>query len=495
MKKMKLYALLLGAVAFASCSKDDVKADGPVIPSEAQVWKGASIGDGTAEFEIKGKYVIKKGVYDLRGWVYVVDGSELYIEPGTIIKGEKASKASLIIERGGKLFAEGTKTQPIVFTSAEAPGSRKPGDWGGLIVCGKAKNNLAEMTIEGGPRSKHGGSDDNDNSGIIRFVRVEFAGFPFATDQEINGITFGSVGRGTTIDHVQVSYSNDDSFEWFGGSVNAKYIVAYHGWDDDFDTDNGFSGNVQYALSVRNPRIADASVSNTFESDNNSSGNTAAPFTKAVFSNVTLVGPMVADAAFQNTSDYINGGSYNPNNGSRLGQYQAAVQIRRNSKLSIFNSVAAGFPVGLILDNEKGTAQAWAANGELSVDNFVFAGMTITGSDKNKSWNDYLSTDGKTEDNTQESFSTTYFKSKPGNTALASMGDLMLSQPNSLEAGVNFGPKAGSPLLNRDNLFTHGLLQDSFFDKVTYVGAFKSDSSADNWTLGWVNYDPQNTVY
>lgn len=472
-----------------------MKTDGPEIPTDAQEWKGTSIGDGTAEFEIKGKYVIKKGVYDLKGWVYVVDGSELYIEPGTVIKGEKASKASLIVERGGKIFAEGTKNQPIVFTSAQAAGSRKPGDWGGLIICGKAKNNLTEMTIEGGPRSKHGGSEDNDNSGVIRFVRVEFAGFPFAVDQEINGITLGSVGRGTTIDHVQVSYSNDDSFEWFGGSVNAKYIIAYHGWDDDFDTDNGFSGNVQYALSVRNPRIADASVSNTFESDNNSSGNMAEPYTKAVFSNVTILGPLVADANFQNTTNYINGGVYNPNNGSRLGQYQAAIQIRRNSRLSIFNTVAAGFPVGLILDNEKGTTQTWATNGELSVDNVIIAGMTITGSDKNKSWNDYLSIDGKVEDSSKESFSTTYFKSKSGNSTLASIGDLMLSQPNSMVANVNFGPKTSSPLLNRSNLFTHTFLQNSFFDKVTYIGAFKSDSSTDDWTAGWANFDPQNMAY
>ena len=167
------------------------------------------------------------------------------------VPGDKQTKAALIAERGGKLIAKGTATEPIVFTSEEVAGSRKPGDWGGIILCGKAKNNQTEQQIEGGPRTKHGGADDADNSGALSYVRIEFAGYPFQKDKEINGLTLGSVGSGTEIDHVQVSYSNDDSFEWFGGTVNCKYLVAYKGWDDDFDTDNGFSGKVQYGLSLR----------------------------------------------------------------------------------------------------------------------------------------------------------------------------------------------------------------------------------------------------
>ena len=145
----------------------------------------------------------------------MAEGSELTIEAGTIIKGDKATQASLIVEPGGKLYAQGTKDAPIVFTSAQPKGQRKPGDWGGLIVCGNAINNQGEMQIEGGPRTKHGGNNDADNSGVISYVRVEFAGYPFQKDKEINGVTLGSIGSGTKIDHVQVSYSNDDSFEWF----------------------------------------------------------------------------------------------------------------------------------------------------------------------------------------------------------------------------------------------------------------------------------------
>ncbi len=212
---------------------------------------GTQIGNGDQEFVFTGKQTLKKGTYLLKGWVYIADGAELTIEPGTIIKGDKQTKAALIAERGGKLIAKGTATEPIVFTSEEAAGSRKPGDWGGIILCGKAKNNQTEQQIEGGPRTKHGGADDADNSGALSYVRIEFAGYPFQKDKEINGLTLGSVGSGTEIDHVQVSYSNDDSFEWFGGTVNCKYLVAYKGWDDDFDTDNGFSGKVQYGLSAR----------------------------------------------------------------------------------------------------------------------------------------------------------------------------------------------------------------------------------------------------
>ena len=370
-------SMLTLTIGFASCSSDDNTVTPPPTPNpqtEAYVWgtegaiktcnhllftsgkedaNGTEIGNGDQEFIFKGKQTLKKGTYTLKGWIYIAEGSELTIEPGTIIKGDKATKASIIAERGGKLIAKGAENSPIVFTSAQPKGQRKPGDWGGIILCGKAQNNQTEQQIEGGPRTKHGGSDNADNSGILSYVRIEFAGYPFQKDKEINGLTLGSVGSGTTLDHIQVSYSNDDSYEWFGGTVNAKYLIAYHGWDDDFDTDNGYSGNVQFGLVVRDSRIADTSQSNSFESDNNASGSDVNPFTSATFSNITFVGPKM-DASFKNNTDYINGGNMNPNNGSALGKFQAAMHIRRNSRLNCVNSLAIGYPIGLILDNEKG---------------------------------------------------------------------------------------------------------------------------------------------
>ncbi len=495
--KIKLLLFSIFAVLFTvSCEKKET----PDVPnnSEQIIFNTNEIGNGNQEFEIKGIHTLKKGTYVLKGWVYITEGASLTIEPGTIIKGDKETKAALIVERGGKIFAQGTADLPIIFTSNQPAGSRKPGDWGGIIICGKAKNNKTEMIIEGGPRSKHGGDDDNDNSGVFSYARIEFAGYPFRTDQEINGFTMGSVGKATKIDHVQVSYSNDDAFEWFGGTVNAKYLVSYNTWDDDFDTDAGFSGKIQYGLIIREPRIADVSRSNGFESDNNSDAPNQQPVTSPIFSNITVIGASVQDPSFQNNSSYINGGVYNPNNGSKLGQHQAAIQIRRGSNLSIFNSVAAGFPVGLTINNDKGSqTQTAATEGKANVKNVYFANMTILGSDKDGSFKDSLSVDASKFDPTApESFSSSYFKlAANNNNILNSYSQLMLKDITNPKINGNWLPLAGSPLLNKSNLFTDSKLQDSFFDKVNFIGAFKSDSPADNWTLKWTNFDPQNTSY
>lgn len=453
---------------------------------------GTQIGNGDNEFVFKGKQTLKKGTYLLKGWVYVAAGSELTIEPGTIIKGDKQTMAAIIVERGGKLIAQGTETAPIVFTSEMPKGQRRPGDWGGLILCGKAPHNAGEAQIEGGPRTKHGGNDAHDNSGVLSYVRVEFAGYPFEKDKEINGVTFGSVGDGTKIDHVQVSYSNDDSFEWFGGTVNCKNLIAYRGWDDDFDTDNGFSGHVQYGLSVRDSRIADGSQSNGFESDNDASGSTASPYISAVFSNMTFVGPKATDANFANTSSYINAGDLFPSNGSALGLFQAAMQIRRGSRLNCINSVAMGWPIGVIIDGEKGDTQQQARNGGFKLQNVWFANMTITGSDANKLYKDNLVTgyDANKKpivDESKPSFSSTWFLQQTGNRADATTDNWLL-QPLAGLTGLNILPTAASPLMTAGSF--NGITS-TWFDKVNFIGAF----GADNWTAGWTNFDPENTDY
>lgn len=449
--------------------------------------KGTQIGNGDQEFVFTGKQTLKKGTYILKGWVYIADGAELTIEPGTVIKGDKDTKAALIAERGGKLIAQGSETQPIVFTSEQATGSRRPGDWGGIIICGKARTNATEQQIEGGPRTKHGGNDDNDNSGVLSYVRIEFAGYPFATDQEINGLTLGSVGKGTKIDHVQVSYSNDDSYEWFGGTVDCKYLIAYKGWDDDFDTDNGFSGKVQFGLSVRDPKIADQSQSNGFESDNCADGAQVPPYTTATFSNITFVGPKSA-ADFKNESSYITAGDYFPNNGSGLGKFQAAMQIRRSSRLNCVNSVVTDWPIGLIVDGEKGNTPAQAEAGNLRLQNIFIANADILGSDANKCYEDkeYDYKNKAVKADSKQSYSHTFFEKQAGNRYLADKSSLLLTDGKGV--GVPFMPQAGSALFGAQS-FT-GL--DSWFTQVTYIGAFTTN---DNWLDGWTNFDPQNTVY
>ena len=391
---------------------------------------GTQIGNGDQEFVFTGKQTLKKGTYLLKGWVYIADGAELTIEPGTIIKGDKQSKAALIAERGGKLIAKGTATEPIVFTSEEAAGSRKPGDWGGVILCGKAKNNQTQLQIEGGPRTQHGGNDDADNSGALSYVRIEFAGYPFQKDKEINGLTLGSVGSGTQIDHVQVSYSNDDSFEWFGGTANCKYLVAYKGWDDDFDTDNGFSGKVQYGLSIRDSKIADTSQ----------------------------------------------------NNGSALGKFQAAMQIRRSSNLNCINSVALGWPIGLIIDGEKGETVQNAKDKKFKLQNVYFAGMDAIGTDANKKYEDYLyDAANKTDlDKNKDSYSHTFF-------LLPELNNKYFDSWTSLVGADGYTPIAGSPLLSAASFSGW-----TGFDVVSFIGAF---DGSNNWLNGWTNFDPQNARY
>ena len=428
---------------------------------------GTQIGDGRQEFEIKGDYTLPKGTYLLKGWCYIADGASLTLAPGTIIKSDKETKAALIVEPGGQLWAKGTQSEPIVFTSEMPAGSRRPGDWGGIILCGRGVNNKGTMQIEGGPRTTHGGCDNADCSGALSYVRCEFAGYPFKEDQEINAITFGSVGSATQIDHVQVSYSNDDSYEWFGGTVNCKHLIAYRGWDDDFDTDNGFAGSLTYGLSVRDSKIADNSQSNSFESDNNASGSTAEPFTTAQFSYITLLGPKTFDANFQNTTDYITGGGMNPGNGSSMGKFQAAMHIRRNSRLNVSKTLAIGWPIGMILDNEKGDTQGAATNGLMKLQDITFVGMDIIGSDFNKIYKDELyDYTTKTTNPEKKSFTSTFFqKAENGNTVISAWTPITFN-------GI-------ASILNLSKNYSG-------------IGAFPDGS---DWTTGWTNWDPENTAY
>ena len=232
-------------------------------------------------------------------------------------------------------MAEGTSTQPIVFTSDKPKGQRASGDWGGVVICGKATTNKHDNgtgvgIAEGGIGSNYGGTDDADNSGVLQYVRIEFPGIPLTStaNSEINGLTLYAVGSGTTIDHVQVSYSGDDSYEWFGGTVNCKYLVALRGLDDEFDTDNGYKGKVQFIFGLRDPNVSDQSGSNGFESDNDADGSTLTPVTKPIFSNATLYGPLTVSETLP--ANHL---------------FKRAIHIRRSSQLSVYNSVFAGWPV------------------------------------------------------------------------------------------------------------------------------------------------------
>ena len=301
------------------------------------------------------------GVILLQNKIYVKNNATLTIAPGTIIRGDKLTQGSLIITRGAKINAQGTSTQPIIFTSNEAVGNRNEGDWGGIVLLGLARNNQpgGVANIEGivaTTDTQYGGAFDNDNSGTIKYVRIEFAGIALEPNKEINGITFGSVGSATTVDYVQVSHSGDDSFEWFGGTVNCKHIIAYRGLDDDFDTDFGYRGKVQFALSIRDKDVSDAAGdSNSFESDNDAAGSVAQPKTMPIFSNVTLVGPK-------------GNGTITLPVGEK---FEKAFRLRRNTSTSVLNSLVTGWEKGLSIE---GTPVVNNVNG----DSLVFASNTLT---------------------------------------------------------------------------------------------------------------------
>lgn len=336
--KVFLLSISLASLALSGCTDSESTEPGGII------YGGNIIGNGEQTFEIRDRQTIKKGTYLMKGWCYVTNGSTLTIEPGTIIKGDRDTRATLIVEPGGRLIARGTVDAPIVFTSAQPAGQRKPGDWGGIILCGNARNNEGIMQIEGGPRTLHGGTNDADNSGILSYVRIEFAGFPFRKNQEINGLTFGSVGSGTQVDHVQVSYSNDDAFEWFGGAVGGEYLVAFHSWDDDFDVDNGYRGTCRHLLGVRHPRLADITGSHAFECSNNGTDTPATPLTAARFEQVAIYGPADVDPDFVNTAEYVNGGTVRPDNESMLGLFGATLKLDAHTRIRFVDGIFSGYP-------------------------------------------------------------------------------------------------------------------------------------------------------
>jgi len=473
-KNTTLNLLVLGAVAVAlpACKKKEGCTDPAALNYDADADKDCCCEYSTLRqftvTDLGGGVMQVEGETDvdytfssdkkwlMKSFLYVNSGATLTVQPGTIVKGDKDSKGTLIVRRGGKLNADGTASNPIVFTSNQPVGSRSYGDWGGIVLCGRAPHNQpSDPVIEGGPDASFGGSDANDNSGILRYVRIEFCGIAFQPNQEINGLTMGAVGSGTTIDYVQVSYSGDDSYEWFGGRVNAKHLVAFRGWDDDFDQDFGWQGKVQWAVSLRDPAIADQSSSNGFECDNDAAGNAASPYSQGTWSNVSIFGPQVSPA---------------PNS-----LYKRALHLRRNTQTRVFNSVFAGYPTGLYIDGNS--TQANATNGDLMFRGNVLSGMgTAIDAPSGQTWD--------------AAAATAWFNTAGwDNSVLANNTDLMVNDPFNL-SNPNFRPNAGSPLLSGAN-FSWSPITDSFFTTTTYRGAFGSE----DWTAGWANWDPQNTPY
>ena len=277
-------------------------------------------------------------VWTLKGYVYVTDGAKLIIQPGTTIVSDIAEKGALIIERGAQIIAEGTATKPIVFTSGRPAGERAPGDWGGIVILGRAKTNrTSEPTIEGGIGRPYGGTNDLDNSGVLKYVRIEYAGIAAMPNSEINALTLGGVGSGTIIENVQTIYANDDAFEFFGGTVNAKNLYAFATADDDFDFDFGYTGTITNGVAKRDPQFVDnGDAGNGVECDNDGTGSTATPYTHPKLFNMILVGPNTATA---------------------LANHNLGLRFRRATQFTMKNSVIWGWMKGGLSLESNETAQ------------------------------------------------------------------------------------------------------------------------------------------
>lgn len=427
----------------------------------------------------------KQNTYILKGLVYMVNNKTMTIEPGTVIKGSFSGSdvAALIITRGSKINAEGTPTEPIVFTSASP--NPQSGDWGGIVICGKAPintsfNGVAGLfQVEGGVDNANGdglaGSGDavaptpmaNDNSGVLSYVRIQYAGYAFQPDKEVNSLTLAGVGSGTTISNVQVTYAKDDAFEWFGGTVNCKYLIAYKTQDDDFDTDNGYSGKVQFGLILRDSLIADISRSEAFESDNNASGTTATPQTTAIFSNITAIGPR---ATLTNVGNAL---------------FRGAAHIRRNSGISIYNSIIMGWPRGIEVDATTGRSTALnIEDSTIRFRNNTLAGNTV---------NTFFAGTAGTSITNDASFAAWFTRPFYNNDILVNCADAKLIQPfnyNAFDPTPFAGSSGNQKILTGAGFTDAKFTNDSFFDKtVTFRGGVAPAGPLASWWKGWTIFN------
>lgn len=458
MNRLSLTIISASLLALASCKKsDDQTTPTPVDPT---LPAGSTIdvrGTISADVTWKNDYV-----YRLRGYVYVTGGATLTIEPGTKIVSNRDSAGVLVIYRDAKINADGTSSSPIVFTSGET--TPQPGDLGGVVIAGQATTNGNHAVMEGGldPQfSAFGGTNDAHNSGVLRYVRIEYAGKAVNPGDEVNGLSLYAVGSGTTIDYVQVVRGLDDAFEFFGGTVNCKHLIAYNCADDDYDMDDGYRGKVQFGISIKDPAFTDnkgtsGDVSNNFEVDNVNPANgfllTRTPTTFPVLSNFTAIGPNNATGT---SSDYGWG-----------------MRWRRGTKFILANSVVLGSQKAGMRLQEDSTI-AYYLKGTSAFYNSLLHGVT-TPIDLQTGLN--LSGGASYDLAAITSLTTGTYKS----TILAAVADAKLT--DAFNNGTpNLKPATGSPLLT-GALFDYGTLGDAFFEKVTYRGAL--DASND-WTTGW----------
>jgi fibronectin type III domain protein len=414
-------------------------------------------------------------VYTLSGFIHVANGATLTIQPGTTILGDfNTVGSSLFILRGAKIQAVGTAAQPIVFTSSQPAGQRQPGDWGGLIIIGNGIiNRSSPVILEGSntgasnpPEDYSGGNDNADDSGELRYVRVEFAGFAPAQDQELNAFTFAAVGSGTKLSYLEAESGLDDSYEFFGGQVDGQYFVSYESGDDHFDMSEGYVGRLQYLIGfqsrVLQPRAGAGNVSNDPEGIENdgcngancTNGQDSEPFTIPLVANFTLVGtgPGVVDAT--------NGG--------------IGMMLRRGTGGYYLNGVVSRWPRAAISLRDA-TTDARATAGDLQVNNLLMTDIATV----------FQPTEGS---NTQFTLNLAANSLEQSAATTASLFTALPATP-STAADFDWTPAAGSAAGSGGLTTFSGAVATkagTFVVGTGYRGA--ADPAGAKWWQGWTTY-------
>lgn len=378
--------------------------------------------------------------YLLKGAVFVQSGATLTIEPGTTIYGEGFDNGTLIIAQGGKIIANGRADKPIVFTSDKPEGQRDRGQWGGLIINGRAPVNTGATAEGEGNTGTYGGNDPNDNSGVLRYVRVEFAGIEFSPENELNGIAFQGVGAGTTVEYIQVHYNQDDGIEFFGGTVNAKYLYCTGIRDDSFDWTDGWTGKGQFWVAQQHGDDAD----NGFEADNEGDNNESTPRSNPTIYNVTLVGDPKGPES------------------------DTGLLLREGTAATLRNFIVMGFNKGGV-DVDHSSTFNQANSGGLSLQNTIFFDNKVGGSTEGVAGNFETDDDGFDEG--------AWATNPQFNNAQT---DPMLMAPYS-QTSPDFTPEANSPAVN-GTVPVASPPADGFFDSVNFIGGV---DPAKNWLAGW----------
>jgi len=381
----------------------------------------------------------------LRGAVFIESGATLTIDAGTRIVGEYATLGTLVIARGGRIYANGTASEPVVFTSDQPVGQRFRADWGGLIINGRAPNDLpGGVGLGEGDTGEYGGDDPNDNSGSLTYVRVEYAGIEFSPDNELNGIAFQSIGKGTRVDYIQVKFNKDDGVEFFGGTVDIKHLLLTSNGDDNMDWTFGWVGRAQYVIIQQRGDDAD----NGFEGDNNANSQDLLPRSSPTIYNVTLIGD----------PDTNEGG-----------ESDDGMELRAGTAGTIRNFIVMGWKeYGLDISETATITQAQI--GALNFGNGIFFNNAVLPGRAN------LDSDSAKIPAIANN-PTILFDQDPG----------LIDPYNHLEP--NFRPASTASLA----MTAAAALppNDGFFDMALYIGALSADPAQDWTQTGWADFSAE----